>query len=225
MTNHYKHVHFRTRECECPKEGDKCEGSHIEIKECETDCVAIWTPWCPWSRCIVQDFDCITAASGRGVCHGFEFRTRSCFRELINNNFSYNVDSCKGNNCTCEADEYGTVAKETRACSTRNCLQIKFGNRGDDQCRPQWRFEIDNTRRSNHDNLMFQQGGYLGEDCIPVLEDINYLLIVNRGCGKVSWHFRGKEVGSHVYDKDMTTKPALADYREKKFKINIHIQD
>ncbi len=56
-----------------------CNGKHIEIEECDTDCNTIW---CPWSICIIQNDDCITDISGNGICKGFQFRTRSCLKEL-----------------------------------------------------------------------------------------------------------------------------------------------
>eukprot|EP00487_Bulimina_marginata_P004166 TRINITY_DN20037_c0_g1_i1.p1 TRINITY_DN20037_c0_g1~~TRINITY_DN20037_c0_g1_i1.p1 ORF type:complete len:242 (+),score=28.29 TRINITY_DN20037_c0_g1_i1:216-941(+) len=214
-THHYKHIRFRTRECECPRKGVQCQGSSIEIEECDTDCTAIWTPWCPWSRCIVQTFDCIDDMSGDGVCHGFRFRTRACLKHLPNNK-----DECDGN-CTCEADVFGAVAKQTKPCMLKNCLQIKFDNDGNDKCRPQWRFEFDNDKNTKIDNALSQQGGYLGDDCIPVIAKVNYLLIIERGCGSVSWHYRGKALDSFEFEHPFTSTQAAQDYQHKTISIVI----
>ncbi len=157
-----------------------CNGKHIEIEECDTDCNTIW---CPWSICIIQNDDCITDISGNGICKGFQFRTRSCLKEC-------------NKNCTCEADIYGNYSKEIRDCHITNCLHIQF----DCITPPQWRVEIDNNNNINQKNIIIQEGGNIGDNCIPVISNNKYLLIINRGCGTVKWHYKGEELNSFTYN-------------------------
>eukprot|EP01083_Nonionella_stella_P164366 543715_1 len=209
---HFKHVRYRTRHCECDGYGKRntCKGSHIELEECESDCVAIWTPWCPWSACIIQDFDCITDQSGNGVCNGFQFRTRACLKHLPNN------DAWCDTNCTCEADQWGTDSRATRTCATSDCLQIVFENDGDDSCVPQWRVEVDDNDLTLR-NLIIQQGGAVGDECIPVVSGQSYWLIVRKGCGTIKWFYRGQMLESYRFDSSVI----VSDYRSKELKINI----
>ena len=215
ITDHYKHIHYRFRSCLCPEQYDKCIGDAMEIEECDTDCIAIWTPWCPWSKCIIQDFSCILDKSGNGICSGFEFRTRSCYRQLWNNE----LGQCNMN-CTCHSDEYGDSTSELRPCQTRDCLQVQFDNNGDNKCRPQWRFEIDNDINNGFDNHILQHGGYINDDCIIIQPNTDYLLVVSKGCGTVKWIYRGDELGLFKYS-DSNDDKSSADYNYKSFPINI----
>ena len=218
-TDHYRHIRYRTRECICPSKGKKCvNGSYIEIEECDADCITFWSPWCPWSQCLVQNFDCITDKTAN--CSGFRFRTRSCFRQLPNNDFA----ECKGN-CSCQGlDDDSDDSSQIENCETNKCLKIEFDDEGNNNCHPQWRFERENDNKTPFDNHIIQQGGYLGQDCIIIDPDIDYSLIVTNGCGKVSWKYKGKQRYSFSYDNDIIDTNSN-EYNYKSFPIRIEEED
>merc|ERR1712129_151897 len=201
---------FRDRECVCPDNDDDddavdvggCVGSSFEVRECDIACQAHWTSWSLWSHCVVQSFDCIADASGQGICNGFQFRTRSCFREV-------SADST----CDCAADEFGAVSSETRECSTRNCLQIHFDTDGHALCAPKWSLEaVNDLWVGNH---IVQRGGFMGEQCVVIEEEVEYLLVIADGCGAVSWSFQGAQIGEYTFLEHEA-------FNEKSFQIVVH---
>jgi len=203
LSNHSKAnacAQYRERECVCQEaNGAGCDGSSFEVRECDIECAAEWTAWSLWSECVIQSLDCIADTSGQGICSGFQFRTRSCFREISDAS------------CSCDADEFGTeTTSQTRECSTRNCLQIRFENGGDEECAPTWSLELSSDLWVG--NHIEQRGGYMGDECVVVEEDVEYLLVIEDGCGAVSWLFQGQEIGEYTFlDNE--------EFRDKSFQI------
>jgi len=203
---------YRERECRCPDNDNdvdddgieaECEGSSVEVRECSIQCKAEWTEWSAWSECVILSFDCIEDTTAQGVCSGFRFRTRSCYRETTLNT------------CLCDDDEFGSETSQTEECSTRNCLQIKFNDNGEEDCLPTWSLEVVNdVWVGNH---VVQRGGYMGEECVVVEEGVEYLLVIEDGCGMVSWSYQGQPQGEHTFLHD-------DEFKDKSFQIVVQEQ-
>jgi len=198
---------YRERECVCPDDydhnDDECEGSSFEVRECGTECEAFWSEWSMWSECVIRSFDCIEDTTGQGICSGFQFRTRSCFRDITQST------------CTCAADEFGTDTSQTKECLTRNCLQIRFDDNDEEDCAPTWHLEaVNDLWVGNH---IQQRDGLMGSECVIVEEDVEYLLVIEDGCGVVSWSFQGQVIGGHTFLHS-------DEFKDKSFQIVVQDQ-
>merc|ERR1712204_154552 len=148
-----------------------------------------------WSAC---SFFFLSNHSEANACA--QFRDRECVCPDNDDDDAVDVGGC-------------AVSSETRECSTRNCLQIHFDTDGHALCAPKWSLEaVNDLWVGNH---IVQRGGFMGEQCVVIEEEVEYLLVIADGCGAVSWSFQGAQIGEYTFLEHEA-------FNEKSFQIVVH---